>query len=153
MIESPLLGEIEATAKADGPTPAPPLEAPSWLQSAARRLSELTGLPADWDSYGALPPEPEVAIAALRILSGVMTPQTAAPQIVPTHRGGLSLEWHRRGFSLEVEVLASGEYTAAFERLSNGEERQVGPTTDLVPLAEMLTELSHETAALSGAGS
>jgi len=118
-----------------------------WFEPVARRISELARLPAGWDTYGARAPEPEAAAAALRILSGVMEPGTPIPQIVPTSRGGLSLEWHTRGISLEVDVFASGEYAAAFERISSGEEQEIDPTPDVAPLRELTAQLSAQTVA------
>lgn len=34
---------------------------------------------------------------------------TLNPSIVPTHRGGLQAEWHRKGVDLEIEVFEDGQ--------------------------------------------
>jgi hypothetical protein len=87
-------------------TTADPPRPPAWLYAVIRRLEQVLSLPADWDTYGASAVRPHEAFRVLDFLSRVMDWDTPAPAVVPTHDGGIQLEWHRAG--LDVEVLFSG---------------------------------------------
>lgn len=69
------------------------------------RLRELADLPEGWDSYGAPAIDRLVLDAVAHLLQNLPWEEIRPPQVVPTSRGGVALEWHRPGleFSLEVE--------------------------------------------------
>ena len=115
----------------------------SWLLPTAKALCELLALPADWDSYGALPVKPSRVFAALELLLGIMGDDSPKPSVVPTSRGGVQLEWHMGGIDLEIEVLSSLRFHVAFEDSASGEEweREIG--SDLSPLASCIARLSR----------
>jgi hypothetical protein len=81
-------------------------QASSWPVQAVNQFEQLLALRGNWDTHGAQPITARNANAALRFLYAVMAPDTASPSIVPTHDGGVQLEWHRAG--LDVEVLFAG---------------------------------------------
>src|SRR5205823_1875475 len=66
---------------------------PAWVKPTVERLRHLLQLREDWDSYGAAPVDLRAARTALQLLAMIMRPDTPAPTVVPTVRGGLQLEW------------------------------------------------------------
>ena len=93
-------------------SPAPP----DPIVNVIRKASELVHLPPGWNSYGAKPVANEAVEAAITFLVEAIPtrPNVVAPAVVPTVRGGLQLEWHRRGVDLEIEFGpdASGSWYA-----------------------------------------
>lgn len=57
------------------------------------RLQDIAGLPQNWDSYGARPPN-TAAISGMRLLLQALGPfMTHAPGISPTTEGSVTAEW------------------------------------------------------------
>jgi hypothetical protein len=71
-------------------------------------LESLVDLEDDWDSYGALAPSRIALAAAWTIASGLCERGIPLPQVFPTRRGGVQLEWHRSHTSLEWEIDRNG---------------------------------------------
>ena len=74
-------------------------------ETALNRVGELLRLPDDWDGYGSAPISQTTADAALRLRACV----AVEPQMVPTSGGGIQLEWHNRGFDVELELDVNGK--------------------------------------------
>ena len=106
-------------------------QAPLWLSETTRRLAQLINLQPDWNSYGARPVDLESISAALEVLLNIMGPDTPAPELVPTPRGTVQLEWHTHGIDLEIDVLSRGLYRLAFENLRTREVIEDLVTSDL----------------------
>lgn len=68
------------------------------------KLYSLVELQAGWNSYAAQPIQREVIRHAARWVPTLLQPATPEPAVVPRVRGGLQLEWHRRGIDLEIYV-------------------------------------------------
>ena len=116
-------------------------DTPQWVVPALEKLAHLLDLPEGWDSYGARAVDPRCALAAIRVLAGVMCPGTPAPSIVPTPAGGVQLEWHINGVDLEIEIETPSRVIADYEIL--GEETWQGDVTEnLAPLAEPMRRLT-----------
>ena len=77
---------------------------PRWKSRVDQRLAELGKLQLGWDGYGAAPISWTVLNFAGSVLESVMTAHTPAPSIVPTHGGGLQLEWHIAGVDVELMI-------------------------------------------------
>lgn len=75
-------------------------EAPTALE----RLRHISSLTWNWDTYGA-PPIGKNAIEIARRLIAVLAYD---PQVVPTCAGGVQLEWHRDGLSVELTIPPEG---------------------------------------------
>jgi len=118
-------------------------EAPRWLEPAVQALNELLSLPANWDSYGARPIDPKIAIFSLQLLAEMMSPTIPAPLVIPTNRGGVQLEWHTRGIDLEIEIQQPGRISACYEDHRSGDEWEEELTSDLTRLSDTLLELSR----------
>ena len=94
---------------------------PAWLEATDASLRELLALPANWDSYGASSIHTESVMAAADLLRAIMRDDSPAPNVVPTPRGFIQLEWHRDGLDLEIEVRSPGKYSAHFQHSLGGE--------------------------------
>jgi hypothetical protein len=63
---------------------------------------KLLSLPYDWNRQGAPPVDSMTVQAALDALSLVMSPNSSLPQLTPTERSGVQLDWHENGVDLEI---------------------------------------------------
>lgn len=97
---------------------------PAWLEPTTGALADLLWLPADWDSYGAPPVDVDQARAVLELLGEIMNNDTPHPQLVPTNRGGVQVEWHRSGIDVEIETLVPGRFLVSYEDSTRDEESE-----------------------------
>ena len=77
----------------------------AWMTRVAEQICRLRRLPANWDSYGAVPPSKAAVELMADILADVMNPNAPAPTLVPSPQGHLQAEWHMKGINLEVEAI------------------------------------------------
>lgn len=117
-------------------------EAPPWLDHVMTRINKLLDLTPGWDSYQARAVDLDSVRTCLDALSRTMQPETPLPQIVPTPRGTIQLEWHLRGIDLEVEALPSGLLKISYEDAQSSEIIEDLTTSSLTEMAQALTELS-----------
>ncbi len=92
------------------------------LWRAFERVCELQQLPRGWNSHGAEPVSDAAFRQTLEFLAAYVVRDVAVPELVPTVRGGLQLEWHRRGVDIEVEVKPDGSVSWCAEDRQSGEE-------------------------------
>jgi len=93
----------------------------SFLKSAGA-VVDLLNLPAGWNSYGAKPIAPQNAVAAIRLLAGILSADTLpSPIVVPRVRGGIQLEWHSGVVDIEVYIDSPGKISFFAEHAENGE--------------------------------
>lgn len=97
-------------------------QSPAWLELTASTLTDFLWLEPNWDSYGALPIDPQQAMAALELLRRIMRNDTPSPQLVPTNRGGIQVEWHRSAIDIEIETLGHGRFLVSYEDANRAEE-------------------------------
>jgi hypothetical protein len=71
-------------------------------------LQGLVDIEDDWDGYGALAPTRIALATAWRIASRLSETGIPLPQVFPTRRGGVQLEWHTAHTSLEWELDPNG---------------------------------------------
>ena len=95
---------------------------PAWLVPTVEILCELLSLQENWDSYGAPPVASRNVQTALEVLSDIMRDDTPMPQVIPTSRGGVQLEWHTRGIDLEIETISPFKLDVLCEDLRTGEK-------------------------------
>lgn len=69
-----------------------------------QKLSEIAQLQFGWNSYRARPIAASAIGAALKLLLGTLPANAPLPQIVPTVRGGIQLEWHTALTMIEVYI-------------------------------------------------
>ncbi|WP_270038312.1 hypothetical protein [Solirubrobacter ginsenosidimutans] len=119
-----------------------PVAGPAWRRTTSERLSNLLGLPDDWDSNGSGAPSLMAAIEALSLLERVLGSDAVAPSVVPLSDGGVQLEWHRRGTDVEV-ILGPVDDRGIFVEDTNGVwEGSVDDSSDVVELARRLTDVA-----------
>jgi hypothetical protein len=97
--------------------------APPWLYTVLGRIQCLMALRPNWDSYGSRSIDANAVSYALEFLRTSMPQEGKAPQIVPTSKGGLQLEWHANGIDLEVEVDPVGDVSLSFDKDDRSEEQ------------------------------
>ena len=71
-------------------------------------LNRLLALPERWDGFRARPVTETAAKGAMTALFEVAHDGSLSPQVVPLVDGGVQLEWHAGGYSLEIEIDALG---------------------------------------------
>lgn len=81
-------------------------DVPAWLMPTVQSFLYLLQLPRNWDGYGAMEIQEQIAQKALTVLVEVMENDAPAPSVVPLDDGGIQVEWHRRGRNLEIEFPA-----------------------------------------------
>lgn len=101
---------------------APRRDLPEELLHALERACELQQLPRGWNSYGAEPVSDTAFRQTIEFLAAYVVRGIADPVLVPTVRGGLQIEWHRRGVDIEVEVSPDGSVSWCAEDRRSGEE-------------------------------
>lgn len=122
----------------------PPAEQRVLGELGLARLNDLLDLPPGWDGSRARPVTDAAALSAMKTLFAVANDRSLAPQIVPLVDGGIQIEWHAGGFSIEIEVDGSGDahYLAvnAAGQAVVDEEAATSRITDLPGLTGMLLE-------------
>jgi hypothetical protein len=93
-----------------------------WESEVLRRLIRYTKLEPGWDSYGSPPVGMDTAFFAMLILEAAMTPRTPLPQVVPTAKGGVQIEWHQKGIDLEIHVESPNRCEMWFDDHRSDEE-------------------------------
>ncbi len=94
-----------------------------WIRDAVSKVSELTALRPDWDTYGANAVDAAAAARVAEFLLDHAFGDLSAPSVVPMTDGGLQLEWHRGGLNLEISF-SSTEPGVYIEDLDSQEIRE-----------------------------
>lgn len=104
----------------------PLLRTESTMINLIERLTELHDLPADWDSYGALPVNDQVEVRARELLvafwNAGLIPDDPDFDLIPGPDGGLQLEWTGRNGELEIRV-SPGDSFSILQILPDGTYR------------------------------
>jgi len=108
------------------------------LDEVVTSLVDVLNLPDNWDGYGARQPTLISAKEAVEILAEVLAPGLPIPSIVPTVKGGIQLEWHRRGVDLEVEVTPDGQVSGYLDDQRQHDEQEWDLTVDRTALSDAL---------------
>ena len=96
-----------------------------------------------WDSYGAAAVSSGAIESAYGLFCSVMRPSTSFPNIVPTPRGGIQLEWDTPGLFIEVETLGRNRFGVLVEDKSSGAMDEFEIIADLTPLLKYFDRLSN----------
>jgi hypothetical protein len=108
-----------------------------WVGGVEKELWEFLDLPVNWDSYGARRIDLEAVQVGIWVLSNYVPPDSPAPHVVPTSRGGIQIEWHTQGVDLEIEVLSADSLQVFYENQTEQAEEEFefhSPFTDLPKL-------------------
>jgi hypothetical protein len=116
----------------------------SWLGSALQRLGELAELGPGWDEAAAQP-IPSALVTAVRdfLTSGLVSRLAVQPDIVPTFRGGLLIEWHTESVDLIIESTVVGSPSFYFLNNETGEEVEAPLGQRLDAVAAAFAKLAH----------
>ncbi len=114
-----------------------------WQHSAERRLSEIMRLQQGWDGHQGRPVEPATAFYAFRLLEGLLVrPGVPLPSITPLSYGGLVLEWHRRGWDIEIEIKAPLRLHVYSHELASGAEDELELGINVDALRDAVRKIS-----------
>lgn len=132
----------EATASTSGATGevfAVRNEPDPWLKSALVEVRALSGMPDNWDSYGAASVNAdslEQATGLLRELAKIVG--ITKPTIGLTRSGHVALTWETDAVSLDLEVDPRGLLRFAWSRPSFADTVKEGATRDWGEMASMI---------------
>jgi hypothetical protein len=109
-----------------------------WLGGALERLAALAELERGWDDARA----PAISSALIEVVRRFLTTDAVSglavrPDIVPTLKGGLMLEWHTEVLDFIIEPTLEGTSSFYFSNSMTGEEVEapLGQRMDLVASA------------------
>jgi hypothetical protein len=107
------------------------------------RLNELLRLPGGWDGFRARPLTDAAVRSAVLLLFAIANDETLPPQFFPLPDGGVQMEWHVAGESVEIEIDGLGDgHVSAIDRAG-----QVTFESDLTPDSPSALRTSRETVA------
>ncbi|MDO8629058.1 MAG: hypothetical protein Q7R41_01070 [Phycisphaerales bacterium] len=103
---------------------------PAWLGRVKKRIAELTQLPANWDSYGAVPVDLRIPRLAEDLVEWFAVDGMPPPDVFATSDGGMQIEWHIRRVNIEIEISPTEGTNLYFHDLNGGEpwSRPASPT-------------------------
>ncbi len=78
----------------------------------------------------------------MQLLQGVMRTRTPVPEIVPTLRGGLQIEWHVPDVDVELEIASPSRYVLSFENRSTDQEFERQLSADLTPFVQAVETIT-----------
>lgn len=130
----------ELPLSGDGPTEL----ATGWVRLSLQHLGELANLELGWDE-GTAPPIASSVILAVQdfITSDLVSSIETQPDIVPTLRGGLLIEWHTEAIDLIIEAAQAGNPTFYFLDNQTGEEVEAPLGQRLDAINRAFTKLAH----------
>lgn len=115
---------------------------PGWLLPTVEQIQELLQLLPDWDSYGALPIDPDNAVTLVEVLLSALPDDCPVPQLVPATDGNLQAEWHDGGFDIELLCEHPTKIRLYVAERASGREVENILSVDLTPLRDALRCLS-----------
>jgi hypothetical protein len=118
-----------------------PLPQSRWMIDLQERFDELASLPIGWDGYLGRPVSFTCAYFAANLIERLYLEGVPAPQLVPGGDGTVQLEWHRKQFDVEIDILAPCEIAATRRDLRTGLVEELELQTDFTALASWISEL------------
>lgn len=101
----------------------------------AEKCRGFLDLPENWNSYRARRIDASLLQNGLEILTMMLGPGTRTPDVVPTARGGIQIEWHDAHGDLEIEIRGLGQYRVFHRNGDQDEEFDVlDDLSKLLPL-------------------
>jgi hypothetical protein len=116
------------------------------IAKAFERVSELSRLQENWDSYGSAPPTREALDAARDLLfklglrfAGKTVEDVVPFSIAPVSGGGTQIEWRREEMAIEVEISDHGKF--GFLQIAGGGDRRSFEECDSATETEILDRI------------
>ena len=104
-------------------------------------IFKLTKLSYGWDGYDGIPVKTEIADFAIRIINEIVCFDMSRPSVVPGSDGTLQLEWHKNGYSVEIDIMEPYAVTAERIDLVSNENIEIELTDDFSILSNWLKDL------------
>ena len=76
----------------------------SWFLPMRNQLQRFLALEENWNGYGERPIHEEAIKRTIDVLNAIVSETTPKPDIVPTSKGGIQIEWVSKDYEVEVEV-------------------------------------------------
>lgn len=76
----------------------------SWFLPVKTQLQEFLAFEKNWNGYGESPIHEEAIRRTINVLNTIVSETTPKPDIVPTSKGGIQIEWVSKDFEIEVEI-------------------------------------------------
>jgi hypothetical protein len=114
----------------------------AWADKVGDRLATLLQLPQGWDGHNGRPVSRSTASYAMHVIAKLVGPGVPAPSIVAGSYGGLQIEWHRKGWDIEFEIIAPNNIFALARNVATGEEEETKVETDLNALQQFVARIA-----------
>ncbi len=88
---------------------------PRWVRAAVKKMSQLSHLSENWDSYGARAVDEFLIQRVGEQISLTEAVSLPEPEVVPTSEGGVQLEWDLDSCALELEFCPDGSVLYLYE--------------------------------------
>ena len=111
-----------------------------WFKPTLKAIAALPWRNDNWTSGGART-QPAAVAKMLSLLAKILDNHTPPPNVVPTWRGGVQVEWHRNGVYLEIEADPQEEIEYFFK--SSTEENEGLAWSELDRLTEYVRALTE----------
>lgn len=122
----------------DPTIPSPRRVEPDWIDAVNEVIDDLSKLKEDWDSYRARPIQASAVQAAKRLLADSASLNTPRPKVGPTCLGGVQIEWHRKGYDVEIDVGPEGAVSAFIQHVPSDQVLWDGRVDDLRKLPDWI---------------
>ena len=113
-----------------------------WKSVVTHRLNELCALPIGWDGYAGQPVSFICANFAASMLARLSRDNVPPPSIVPGSDGTLQVEWHRKMFDIELDVLDAQTVVAARINIRADTEEVICVVNDFTEIAKWIDDLA-----------
>ena len=127
---------VSATA-----TPTPAI-ASNWRDAAFARLLQLGNLQTGWDGHYGKPLDEGISTMAAALLERFESWRAPMPAIMPLSDGGVQIEWHRKGWDIEIEMVSKGEINVFAHDILNGVEDNFLLSDDVDRVKSILKKIS-----------
>jgi len=117
---------------------------PEWTPVVLRRLQAIAQLAAGWDGRSAPGVFPANIEVAMQLLQGVMRSGTPVPELVPTLRGGLQIEWHVKDVDVELEIVSPSRYILTVEDRATDQDFEQQLSADLSPFVAAVERVKSD---------
>jgi hypothetical protein len=71
-----------------------------------------------------------------------MLPGVPMPSLMPLSNGGLQIEWHRKGWDVEIEVARPNQLHVWAYDIAGDREHEFEVSEDIVPLFEFVAHIA-----------
>ena len=76
----------------------------SWFLPLRTQLQGFLAFEENWNGYGESPIHEEAIRRTIDVLNAIVSETTPKPDIVPTSKGGIQIEWASKDYEIEVEI-------------------------------------------------